>query len=451
MAQIALEHISKQYGDGFEAVKDLNLEVADGEFMILVGPSGCGKSTALRMVAGLEDITGGELKIGGQVVNDKAPKDRDIAMVFQNYALYPHMTVRQNMGFALKLAKTPQNEIDKKVGDAAKILDLEQHLDRKPANLSGGQRQRVAMGRAIVRNPSAFLMDEPLSNLDAKLRVQMRTEISRIQSRFETTTIYVTHDQTEALTLGDRIAVMRAGLLQQVGAPADLYGHPDNLFVAGFIGSPSMNFLPGEIDGDTLKLPIGDVTISSSLRARLQAGKGGGRGGVIVGMRPEDFEDAALVGDKSDGVSFKTKIDVLESMGSEFYAYFVLEAEKVSSRELEELAHDAGAADLPHQEGSQVVARLEAASRVRQGQEAELWFNTEHLHLFDPEGGESLLGRTDDDPGANVSTSGSSRQSPAGSQGQRAATDENEPRPWEQSTVQQPDPGHGDAPPPGTS
>ncbi len=211
MAEIALEHITKRYGDGFEAVKDLNLDIADGEFMILVGPSGCGKSTALRMVAGLEDITDGELKIGGQVVNDRAPKDRDIAMVFQNYALYPHMTVRENMGFALKLAKTPQEEIDQKVNEAAKILDLEQHLDRKPANLSGGQRQRVAMGRAIVRNPSAFLMDEPLSNLDAKLRVQMRTEISRIQQRFETTTIYVTHDQTEALTLGDRIAVMRAG------------------------------------------------------------------------------------------------------------------------------------------------------------------------------------------------------------------------------------------------
>ncbi len=441
MAEIALEHISKQYADGFEAVKDLNLEVADGEFMILVGPSGCGKSTALRMVAGLEDITGGELKIGGQVVNDKAPKDRDIAMVFQNYALYPHMTVRQNMGFALKLAKTPQDEIDKKVGDAAKILDLEPHLDRKPANLSGGQRQRVAMGRAIVRNPSAFLMDEPLSNLDAKLRVQMRTEISRIQSRLETTTIYVTHDQTEALTLGDRIAVMRAGLLQQVGSPADLYGHPDNLFVAGFIGSPSMNFLPGEIDGDTIKLPIGDVTISSTLRGRLQAGRGGGRGGVIVGMRPEDFEDAGLVGDKAHGISFQAKIDVLESMGSEFYAYFVLEGEKVSSRELEELAHDAGAADLPSQEGSQVVARLEAASRVRQGQDAELWFNTEHLHLFDPESGASLLGRTDDDPGASVSTSGGAAGGAAGG---------SDLPPWQQSTVQQPDPGQGDPPPQGT-
>ncbi len=391
MANIALEHITKRYDDGYEAVKDLNLEVADGEFMILVGPSGCGKSTALRMVAGLEDITGGELKIGGQVVNDRAPKDRDIAMVFQNYALYPHMTVRENMGFALKLAKTPESEIDQKVTEAARILDLEQHLDRKPANLSGGQRQRVAMGRAIVRNPSAFLMDEPLSNLDAKLRVQMRTEISRIQQRFETTTIYVTHDQTEALTLGDRIAVMRAGILQQVGEPGDLYAHPKNLFVAGFIGSPSMNFLPGEIDGDTLKLPIGDVPLTDSLRNRLSSGTGGGRNGVIVGLRPEDFEDAALVQDKSRGITFKTKIEVLESMGSEFYAYFNVESEKVSSRELEELANDAGAADLPSQEGSQVVARLEAASRVRQGQEAELWFNTDHLHLFNPEDGQSLL------------------------------------------------------------
>jgi multiple sugar transport system ATP-binding protein len=392
MAEIALEHITKRYDDGFEAVKDMNLDVADGEFMILVGPSGCGKSTALRMVAGLEDITGGELKIGGQVVNDKTPKDRDIAMVFQNYALYPHMTVRENMGFALKLAKTPQEEIDKKVNEAARILDLEQHLERKPANLSGGQRQRVAMGRAIVRNPSAFLMDEPLSNLDAKLRVQMRTEISRIQQRLETTTIYVTHDQTEALTLGDRIAVMRAGELQQVGAPSELYGRPKNLFVAGFIGSPSMNFLGGELDGDNVKLPIGELRIPDALRGRLQSGPGGGRGGVIVGLRPEDFEDAQLVGDKSRGITFKAKIDVLESMGSEFYAYFNLESEKVSSKELDELAHDAGAADLPTQEGSQVVARLEAASRVRQGEEVELWFNSEHLHLFDPETGKSLLG-----------------------------------------------------------
>jgi multiple sugar transport system ATP-binding protein len=344
-------------------------------------------------VAGLEDISDGELKIGGQVVNDKAPKDRDIAMVFQNYALYPHMTVRENMGFALKLAKVPQNEIDSKVSEAARILDLEQHLDRKPANLSGGQRQRVAMGRAIVRSPSAFLMDEPLSNLDAKLRVQMRTEISRIQQQLGTTTIYVTHDQTEAMTLGDRIAVMRAGVLQQVGPPSELYGRPNNLFVAGFIGSPSMNFLPGEIDGDSIKLPIGTVKIPDDVRRRLESGQGGGRGGIVVGLRPEHFEDANLVGDKSRGHTFRTKIDVLESMGSEFYAYFVVESERVSASELEELAQDAGAADLPHShEGSQVVARLGAESKVRQGEEAELWFDASHLQLFDLESGRSLLG-----------------------------------------------------------
>src|SRR5919204_1775259 len=258
MADITLDHVTKRYPDGYEAVKDMNLQIEDGEFVILVGPSGCGKSTALRMVAGLEDITDGELKIGDQVVNELAPKDRDIAMVFQNYALYPHMTVRENMGFALKLAKVPQEEIDRKVQEAARILDLEQHLDRKPANLSGGQRQRVAMGRAIVRSPKAFLMDEPLSNLDAKLRVQMRTEVSRIQDRPHTTTVYVTHDQTEAMTLGDRVAVMRSGVLQQVGSPAELYGNPVNLFVAGFIGSPAMNFMPGELSGETGETPPGD-------------------------------------------------------------------------------------------------------------------------------------------------------------------------------------------------
>ncbi len=274
MAEIELTDITKRYPDGYEAVKHLNLDVPDGELMILVGPSGCGKSTALRMVAGLEDISEGELKIGGQVVNDKAPKDRDIAMVFQNYALYPHMTVRENMGFALKLAKVPDEEINRKVTEAAKTLDLEQHLDRKPANLSGGQRQRVAMGRAIVRDPSVFLMDEPLSNLDAKLRVQMRTEISRIQQRLNTTMIYVTHDQTEAMTLGDRIAVMRSGILQQVGPPSELYAHPNSLFVAGFIGSPSMNFLPGELEGDKVRLPIGDVALPDELKQKLTAGPG---------------------------------------------------------------------------------------------------------------------------------------------------------------------------------
>jgi multiple sugar transport system ATP-binding protein len=394
MAEIEFADVTKRYPDGFEAVKHMNLDVPDGELMILVGPSGCGKSTALRMVAGLEDISDGELKIGGQVVNDRAPKDRDIAMVFQNYALYPHMTVRENMGFALKLAKTPQQEIDQKVNEAAKILDLEQHLDRKPANLSGGQRQRVAMGRAIVRNPKVFLMDEPLSNLDAKLRVQMRTEISRIQQRLETTTIYVTHDQTEAMTLGDRITVMRAGILQQVGPPSELYGHPNNLFVAGFIGSPSMNFLAGEIGGDTVHLPIGDVAIPDELRRRLESGPGGARKGVIAGLRPEHFEDASLVPDRSKGTSFKAKIDVLESMGSEYYAIFVVASEQVASTELEELAEDIGGADLPRTQGGvQVTARLAAESRAQQGQEAELWFDSRRLQLFDPESGDSLLAR----------------------------------------------------------
>jgi multiple sugar transport system ATP-binding protein len=392
MANVSLIDIEKRFG-AHVVIPQLNLEIADGSFVVLVGPSGCGKTTALRMVAGLEDITDGNLKIGDEIVNDRAPKDRDIAMVFQNYALYPHMTVRDNMGFAVKLAKVPKEEIDRKVMEAAKILDLEPHLDRKPANLSGGQRQRVAMGRAIVRNPKVFLMDEPLSNLDAKLRVQMRTEISRIQQQLGTTMIYVTHDQTEAMTLGDRIAVMRAGVLQQVGSPAELYARPKNLFVAGFIGSPSMNFLAGELDGDNVKLAIGTLRIPDELRRRLESGPGGGRRGVIVGLRPEDFEDAGVVNDRSRGHAFKAKIDVLESMGSEFYAYFVVESERVSAGELDELAQDAGGADLPQSSrgGTQIVARLDAASTAKQGQEAELWFNSEHLQMFDPETGQSLL------------------------------------------------------------
>src|SRR5215208_7169157 len=304
MAEIQFQDITKRYPDGFEAVKHMNLDIRDGEFMILVGPSGCGKSTALRMVAGLEDISEGDLIIGGERVNDLPPRDRDIAMVFQNYALYPHMTVRDNMGFALKLAKADQGEIDRKVGEAAKILDLEQHLERKPANLSGGQRQRVAMGRAIVRDPKAFLMDEPLSNLDAKLRVQMRTEVARIQRRLGTTMVYVTHDQTEAMTLGDRVAVMRAGLIQQVDSPATLYDDPINLFVAGFIGSPSMNFLPGRLDGDKLELPFGSASVPERLKARLQAAGGGARD-VIVGARPEHFEDATIEPDRPSLMKFK--------------------------------------------------------------------------------------------------------------------------------------------------
>jgi len=383
MAEIVLDDITKQYPDGFEAVKHLNLDVSDGEFIILVGPSGCGKSTALRMIAGLEDITGGELKIGGEVVNDKAPKDRDIAMVFQNYALYPHMTVGENMGFALKLAHVDKAEIEKKVQEAAATLDLTQHLDRKPANLSGGQRQRVAMGRAIVRDPKAFLMDEPLSNLDAKLRVQMRTEVSRIQQRLGTTTVYVTHDQTEAMTLGDRVAVMRTGVLQQVGSPRDLYEHPDNLFVAGFIGSPAMNFMPVRIENEQIVTPMGNVPVSDEQR---QALSGEGSRDLIAGIRPEDLEDASLIGDQRDrGVTFKTNIEVLESMGAEYYAYFSVEGtENLTSKELQELAEDAGTADVPSSgDAGQVVARLDPASRAAQGQEIELWLDSGKVHLFD--------------------------------------------------------------------
>jgi multiple sugar transport system ATP-binding protein len=390
MAEITLEDITKRYPDGFEAVKHMDLDVTDGEFIILVGPSGCGKSTALRMIAGLEDITDGQLKIGGEVVNDRAPKDRDIAMVFQNYALYPHMTVRDNMGFALKLAHVDKAEIDRKVQEAARTLDLEQHLDRKPANLSGGQRQRVAMGRAIVRDPKAFLMDEPLSNLDAKLRVQMRTEVSRIQKRLGTTTVYVTHDQTEAMTLGDRVAVMRAGELQQVGSPQELYERPTNIFVAGFIGSPAMNFMPVSIEGQSIVTPLGNVPLSDEHRRALE---GNGRGDLIAGIRPEDFEDAALVGDQRDrGITFRATIEVLESMGAEYYAYFSVEAkEELSSQELQELAEDAGTSEVPSAgEGGQVVARLEPASKAAEGQETELWLDTSKIHLFDAGSGRRL-------------------------------------------------------------
>src|SRR5215218_7117844 len=391
MAEITFQNVWKRYPDGFEAVKDMNLEIGDGEFMILVGPSGCGKSTALRMVAGLEDITDGELVIGGERVNELAPRDRDIAMVFQNYALYPHMTVRENMGFALKLAGAPRKEIARKVLEAARVLDIELHLDRKPANLSGGQRQRVAMGRAIVRDPRAFLMDEPLSNLDAKLRVQTRTALSRLHERLGTTTIYVTHDQVEAVTLGDRIAVMRAGRIQQVGTPADVYEHPVNLFVAGFIGSPAMNFLPAQLRGDQLRTPIGDLRLAGDMCRRLEAGAGGGRRGVIVGIRPEHFEDAMLVTLQATGHIFKTKIEVLEALGSDSYAHFTVDSPRISSSELEELADETSVASSA--EGVQVVARLAAATAIKQGQEAQLWVDTSQLHLFDEETGRSLLTR----------------------------------------------------------
>jgi multiple sugar transport system ATP-binding protein len=400
VSEIVLDHITKRYPDGALAVSDFNLAIKDGEFVILVGPSGCGKSTTLNMIAGLEDISEGELRIGGKVVNNASPKDRDIAMVFQSYALYPHMTVRENMGFALKLAKAPKEVINTKVMEAAEILDLTQHLDRKPANLSGGQRQRVAMGRAIVRDPAAFLMDEPLSNLDAKLRVQMRTQVSRIQRRLGTTMVYVTHDQTEALTLGDRIAVMRSGLLQQVGSPQDLYERPINLFVAGFIGSPAMNFLSGTLEEGKLRTSLGDFPLSDQLRREAESVKAGRQ--VIVGIRPENFEDATLVSPdlRDKGITFRTTIDVVESLGSDVFVYFTRGRETgVTATELEELARDSGRADTGGS-GDSVVARLDAASRVREGSEAELWADARALHVFDPATGRNLSLSVADPPAA---------------------------------------------------
>jgi multiple sugar transport system ATP-binding protein len=391
MSEIVLDGVTKVFDDGYEAVKDMNLDIADGEFMILVGPSGCGKSTALRMIAGLEDISSGELRIGDQVMNDRSPKDRDIAMVFQNYALYPHMTVRENMGFALSLAKVDKDEIKQKVEEAAEKLDLVKHLDRKPANLSGGQRQRVAMGRAIVRDPKVFLMDEPLSNLDAKLRVQMRTEVARLQSDLGTTMVYVTHDQTEAMTLGDRVAVMRGGVLQQVGSPEELYQRPKNLFVAGFIGSPAMNFMVAEIAGGKIRLPIGEIDPAQIDGLELPA-----EGKAVAGIRPEHFEDATIVADATKaerGITFEAEIDMVESLGSDLYAYFHIESEGVQSDQLadlvgERLAETGAAGKREGQE--QIVARLEPTSKVKRRETAQLWADTAKLHLFDPESGERL-------------------------------------------------------------
>ncbi|MFJ7010628.1 ABC transporter ATP-binding protein [Streptomyces albogriseolus] len=387
MAEIVLEGVTKRYPDGSLAVRDVDLDIADGEFVILVGPSGCGKSTTLNMIAGLEDITEGTLRIGGQVVNDLAPKERDVAMVFQSYALYPHMSVRENMGFPLRLAKVDKATVDRKVEEAARVLDLVEFLDRKPANLSGGQRQRVAMGRAIVRDPKAFLMDEPLSNLDAKLRVQMRTQISRIQRRLGTTTVYVTHDQTEAMTLGDRVVVMRQGVVQQAGTPAELYDMPRNLFVAGFIGSPAMNFVQASLTPDTLRTPLGDLPLDDRMRRELERRDAPRE--VIVGLRPEAFEDASLARD-TGGPAVTVTVDVLESLGSDAYVHFTAEGGPVSTAELEELASDSGLADTGAGGDQQIVARLDAATRAREGQPIELRVDLGKAHVFDPSTGTNL-------------------------------------------------------------
>jgi multiple sugar transport system ATP-binding protein len=388
LADIVLDKVTKKYPDGTTAVHEIDLSIADGEFIILVGPSGCGKSTTLNMIAGLEDITSGELRIAGQRVNDKAPKDRDIAMVFQSYALYPNMTVRENMAFPLRLAKLDKKVITEKVDEAAKVLELTDYLDRKPANLSGGQRQRVAMGRAIVRSPKAFLMDEPLSNLDAKLRVQMRTQVSRLQKQLATTTVYVTHDQTEAMTLGDRVVVMRGGYIQQVGDPQTLYDNPLNLFVAGFIGSPSMNFLAVTIEDGRLRTPLGDLPLDARLRQTLSAADAPKE--LILGIRPEHFEDASLIEEhqRARGFEFDAPVDLVESMGSDKYVYLTVEGDQAAAADLEDLAADAGGADLPPQDS--LVTRLSAESRVRDGRDARIWMNLDKIHLFDPRDGRNI-------------------------------------------------------------
>ena len=384
MADIVLDRVTKSYPDGTTAVKDLSLVIADGEFIILVGPSGCGKSTTLNMIAGLEEITSGELRIGGHRVNDKAPKDRDIAMVFQSYALYPHMTVRQNIAFPLTLAKMKKAEISQKVEETAKTLDLTELLDRKPASLSGGQRQRVAMGRAIVRNPRAFLMDEPLSNLDAKLRVQMRGEIARLQRRLHTTTVYVTHDQTEAMTLGDRVVVMLAGVAQQIGTPQELYDRPVNLFVAGFIGSPAMNFFPAQLTDVGVSLPFGQITLTQQVHDVLTAHPAPTN--VIVGIRPEHLEDANLIDtyQRLRALVFEVDVELVESLGAEKIVHFTVQGASAHSAHLAELAADSGIGE------NEFVARLPAQSAAMAGQRIEVALDTTKLAIFDADTGANL-------------------------------------------------------------
>ncbi|RFU41699.1 sn-glycerol-3-phosphate ABC transporter ATP-binding protein UgpC [Actinomadura logoneensis] len=387
MAEIAMEGLTKRYPDGTVAVDRFDLTIADGEFIILVGPSGCGKSTTLNMIAGLEDISEGELRIDGERVNERAPRERDIAMVFQSYALYPHMTVRENIGFPLRLAKVDKADSERRINETAHLLDLEELLDRKPVHLSGGQRQRVAMGRAIIRDPKAFLMDEPLSNLDAKLRVQMRTMISRLQKRLGTTTVYVTHDQTEAMTLGDRIVLMRRGVVQQIGSPEELYDHPCNLFVAGFIGSPSMNFLPAEVTDQHLTTVIGDVPLTAEMRRAIADHDAPKE--LILGLRPEAFDDPRAGRRRNfDGRphTFTGHVDILESLGSEKLAYLALDdSGAVQSEHLAE-AFSGGTERM----SLQLVAHLDPKSPAREGEDILLDFDPSAAHLFDPDSGLNL-------------------------------------------------------------
>jgi multiple sugar transport system ATP-binding protein len=400
VAEVAYEGVWKVYDDGTEAVKDLNLDIGDGELLVIVGPSGCGKTTALRMLAGLEEISDGAIKIGDRVVNDLTPRDRDVAMVFQSYALYPHMTVAQNLAFGLKLRKLPKKEVNERVQRAARILQIEEFLKRKPRQLSGGQRQRVAMGRAIVREPQAFLMDEPLSNLDAKLRVQMRAEIHQLQRRLGVTTLYVTHDQVEAMTMGDRVAVMNAGHLQQVDTPQVLYDQPVNEFVAGFIGSPSINLVEAHLErsNGNLQATMGEHVLTvddQAARNRSELEKYVGRD-VILGIRPEDFEDASIESDAPPDRRLKVKADLTEPLGSEVLVHFSTEATGVvPSAAAADVGEDADirlGSDDAGENGAatRLVARVSPKSRIAVGSEIELAVDTTRLYFFDPETREAI-------------------------------------------------------------
>ncbi len=409
MAGVTFDGVSKIYADGTKAVSEISLDIRDGEFVVLVGPSGCGKTTALRMVAGLEDISEGEVKIGDRVVNRVPSKDRDIAMVFQSYALYPHLTVYDNIAFGLRLRKEPKDEIDRRVNETARILGLEQYLKRKPRALSGGQRQRVAMGRAIVRQPQAFLMDEPLSNLDAKLRVQMRAEISQIQSNLGVTTVYVTHDQVEAMTMGDRVAVMRKGELQQAAPPQELYDRPVNLFVGGFIGSPAMNIVEATLErsnGDMLatlgsqRISLGQETLSARPALKQYDGRK-----VILGIRPEDLEDVGLDSDAPADRRLKGDVTLTEALGSEVMVHFTVDAPPAVTDDVRELARDVGDERAIEELGAgeretTMVGRFGARTKVREGEAAEVTVDTRALHFFDPDTGLGIYDEVNSTKGA---------------------------------------------------
>ena len=391
MGAIKITDVGKVYPNGTRALGDVNIEINDGEFVVLVGPSGCGKTTLLRMVAGLEDITEGEIFIGEKVVNEVAPKDRDIAMVFQNYALYPHMSVYDNMAFSLKLRKLPKDEVDKKVKDAARTLEISELLERKPKALSGGQRQRVAMGRAIVRSPQAFLMDEPLSNLDAKLRVQMRAELGQLHTQLETTTLYVTHDQVEAMTMGDRVAVIRKGELQQIDTPREIYLYPKNIFVAGFIGSPSMNFVYADVkvSGNAVELSFENETIKCSGDAVNKLKNVDGKQ-IVLGIRPEAFEDSVYAKDSEYTESISIKVTLLEQLGSDSYIHFYKDIKPVQTEAIEEILADEGEDISVLGDETKFIARINPNSTVKEGEEINLSIDPSKLHFFDPESGNAL-------------------------------------------------------------